>query len=121
MEDNCTAEKGSGLNKESSPLRHSVPAYVQQDLRVSPVLTFEAELTHHRFCLCKDQIHNGYFSAGFSQGMSKGSSNSLPSACDVGHLAIQTQTVKDAAPVITPEDVIPHHFFLKQKQIYIAQ
>lgn len=121
MEDNCTAEKGSGLNKESSLLRHSAPAYVQQDLRVRPVLTFEAELTHHRFCLCKDQIHNGYFSTGFSQGMSKGSSNSLPSACDVGHLAIQTQTVKDAAPVITPEDVIPHHFFLNQKQIYIAQ
>lgn len=94
---------------------------IQQDLQISPMLTFEAEFTSHCFCLCKDQIHNGHFSTSFSQCMSKGSSNSLPSACDIGHFAIQTQPVKDAVPVITPEDIIPHHFFLKQKHIYIAQ
>lgn len=85
------------------------------------MLTFEAELMCHCFCLLKDQVHNSDFGTSFPQRMSKGSPNSLPSAGDVGHFVIQAQPVKDAALVITPEDVIPHHFFLKQRQTHISQ
>lgn len=84
-------------------------------------LTFEAELTRHRFCLGQDQIHHSHFSPSFPQSMGKGSANSLPSSCDISHPAIQTQPLQDAALVAAPEDVILQHLCLKQEHKHPAQ
>lgn len=82
-------------------------------------LTFEAELTCHRFCLGKDQIHHSHFGPSFPQGVGKGSANSLPSSCDISHPAIQTQPLQDAALVAAPEDFILQHLCLKQEHKHL--
>lgn len=101
----------SGLEKEIHPLQRPARS----------VLTFEAELTRHCFCLGKDQIHHSHFSPSFPQCVGKGPANALSPSCDKGHPAIQTQPLQNAAMVAAPEDIILHHFCLKQEHKHIAQ